>query len=183
MILYTLLCMIRIYSFRGDLTNISALTNSPDGLRCSFYGEVIPGHVLAERIGAFLHLYNCYGALRPFGTAHLMASHDRDGPALHLLETSGVVHRFYGTAVGKHRQSAKTEIEKLKLSELTCLQALPELAKMFISQRDDQKPHEIEMGWLCEATGFKFEHVPTELVLAAEATAKTLLDEADMDDD
>lgn len=121
---------------------------------------------------------------RPFGTSHLVAACDSDGPALYLLETSGIVHRYFGTAVGKHRQAAKTEIEKLNLKELTCKQALTELAKMFHSQRDDQsKKMELEMGWICESTGLKFEHVPKELVLEAEKEAKVLLDDSDMDDD
>lgn len=148
-----------------------------------FYGEEIPGHVLGERVGSYMHLFNLYGALRPFGTSLLMATYDSSGPALYQVELSGIVQRFFGTAVGKHRQAAKTEIEKLKLTELTCQQALQELAKMLLSQRDDQKPHEIEMGWICESTGWQFKPVPQELVAQAEASAQALLDESDMDDD
>lgn len=42
----------------------------------------------------------------------------------------GVAHRFYGTAVGKGRQSVKTEIERLKFDQLTCRQAVVECAKV-----------------------------------------------------
>ena len=38
--------------------------------------------------------------------------------------------RFFGTAVGKGRQAAKTEIERLKLGELSCEQGVTEVAKM-----------------------------------------------------
>ena len=38
--------------------------------------------------------------------------------------------RFFGTAVGKGRQAAKTEIERLKLGELSCEQGVNEVAKM-----------------------------------------------------
>ena len=38
--------------------------------------------------------------------------------------------RYFGTAVGKGRQAAKTEIERLNLKELKCEQALVEVAKM-----------------------------------------------------
>ena len=38
--------------------------------------------------------------------------------------------RFFGTAVGKGRQAAKTEIERLKLDELSCEQGVTEVAKM-----------------------------------------------------
>ena len=38
--------------------------------------------------------------------------------------------RFFGTAVGKGRQAAKTEIERLKLLEISCEQGINEVAKM-----------------------------------------------------
>ena len=38
--------------------------------------------------------------------------------------------RYFGTAVGKGRQAAKTEIERLKLAEMTCQQGVIEVAKM-----------------------------------------------------
>lgn len=120
----------------------------------------IPGHVLAERVGAHLHIYNLNGGVRPYGTGTLLATHDaKSGHALYLLETSGTAHRFFGTAIGKHRQAAKNEIEKLKLSEITCGEALLPVAKMFLSQRDDQKEHELEMAWLTEGTGWQFKQV------------------------
>jgi hypothetical protein len=44
-----------------------------------------------------------------------------------------VLQRFFGTAVGKGRQAAKTEIERLNLKELTCEQGVVEVAKMYAS--------------------------------------------------
>jgi 20S proteasome subunit alpha 7 len=122
--------------------------------------------------------------VRPYGTAQLMATRDEsNGHLLFLLETSGIVHRYFGTAVGKHRQAAKTEIEKLDLGALTCQDALQHVVKMFISQRDDQKEHEIEVGWLTEGNGWIFRPVPVELVKQAEAAARSQIDNDDMDDD
>lgn len=40
--------------------------------------------------------------------------------------------RYFGTAVGKGRQAAKTEIEKLKLEELSCRQGVVEVARMCV---------------------------------------------------
>ena len=160
------------------------MDHSSDSLGCRFYGEEMPGHVLAERVGAYLHLFNLYGYLRPYGTAHLMAAKDNfNGHALFLLETSGIVHKFYGTAVGKHRQAAKTEIEKLDLSSMTCREAVQRIVKMFLANRDDQKDHEIEMGWLTEETGWTYKVVPLDLIKQAEAAAAAFLDDAGMDED
>lgn len=48
----------------------------------------------------------------------------------HACVCTGVAHRYYGTAVGKGRQSVKTEIERLKFDQLTCRQAVVECAKV-----------------------------------------------------
>lgn len=39
---------------------------------------------------------------------------------------------YFGVAIGKGRQAAKTEIEKLKLTELTCREAVFEIARMYL---------------------------------------------------
>ncbi len=41
-----------------------------------------------------------------------------------------VLQRYYGTAVGKGRQAAKNEVEKLQLSEMTCREGIKAVAKM-----------------------------------------------------
>lgn len=42
-----------------------------------------------------------------------------------------VLQRYFGTAVGKNKQAAKTEIERLKLEDLDCRQGVLEVAKMW----------------------------------------------------
>ncbi len=36
------------------------------------------------------------------------------------MEPSGLTYNYFGCAIGKGKQPAKVEIEKLKLGELTC---------------------------------------------------------------
>lgn len=45
-------------------------------------------------------------------------------------QSPALPQRFYGTAVGKGRQAAKNEIEKLKLSEMSCREGIQAVAKM-----------------------------------------------------
>jgi hypothetical protein len=147
----------------------------------NFYGDQIPGHVLCERLASYVHLFNLYWSMRPFGVATLLAAHDATlGPQLYLVEPSGVAmvrggrrcwrgllpagrlaaglaaggagglpltramprapQRYYGTAVGKGRQAAKNEIEKLKLSEMTCRQAVMEAARVLHKVRRGRWP-------------------------------------------
>jgi len=69
---------------------------------------------------------------RPYGVAGLLATYDEDGPALYLVEPSGIAHKYHGTAVGKARQAVKNELEKMKLGQLTCKEAVVEAAKMCV---------------------------------------------------
>lgn len=93
-------------------------------------GQSIPGAILADRLASYVHLFNLYWSVRPFGAAVLFAVYDLDGPALYLVEPNGVSQRYFGTAVGKGRQAAKTEVEKLKLGEMSCQEALLEVSKI-----------------------------------------------------
>lgn len=99
----------------------------------AFYGEPIPGETLCERLGSYMHLFNLYWSMRPFGACFLLASYDEGAgsePQLALVEPSGVAMRYHGAAVGKGRQAAKNEIEKLKLSEMGSREAVMQAARM-----------------------------------------------------
>ena len=39
---------------------------------------------------------------------------------------------FFGAAAGKAKQAAKTEVEKLKMADMTCEQIVKEAAKMWV---------------------------------------------------
>ena len=90
----------------------------------------IPLKYLVERVSSYMHVFTLYGAVRPFGASVLLASHLEGVPQLYCVEPSGISVGYNGTAIGKARQNAKTEIEKLKFSELTCKDALLEAAKV-----------------------------------------------------
>ena len=46
--------------------------------------------------------------------------------------------------------------------------------------RDDEKPLELEMAWICEDSKRLFRHVPEDLVIEAETRAKADLEAAEM---
>mmetsp|Transcript_9256 Transcript_9256/g.32156 ORF Transcript_9256/g.32156 Transcript_9256/m.32156 type:complete len:249 (+) Transcript_9256:199-945(+) len=148
----------------------------------NFYGGLIPANVLADRLASYLHLFTLYWYLRPMGAGVLLATYDKDGPSLYLLETSGEAHRYFGTAIGKGRQGAKTEIEKLKLDQMTCREGVMAVAKIVYQVHDEKdKEFELELGWVCEESGKQFKRVPDDLHAEAVAAAKAALDE-DMED-
>lgn len=146
------------------------------------YGVEIVPSVLASRVGMFVHYYTTHGALRPFGSAMLIAGFDADLKTheLYMVEPSGLTYRYFGCAAGKGANAAKTEIEKLLSrsgqSGVSCRDAIKELARILYTIRDPSKdrPFELEMAWLAEENGYKYSHVPANLLAEADALGKSV---------
>lgn len=151
------------------------------------FGEAIPPATLAERMGAFTHMTTIYGGVRPFGAALLLAGADPESgkPELYCVEPSGMALRYFGAAVGKGARAAKTEIEKEKLSDMTVADAIGRVAKILYSVHDEakDKPMEMELGWVCAASGGKFAQVPKDVLAAAQQWAKKKIEEEEMGSD
>ncbi|KAF9675263.1 hypothetical protein SADUNF_Sadunf09G0013800 [Salix dunnii] len=149
----------------------------------SVYGEPIPVKELAERVASYVHLCTLYWWLRPFGCGVILSGYDRDGPQLYMVEPSGISYRYFGAAIGKGKQAAKTEIEKLKLSEMTCREGVLEVAKIIYKLHDEakDKAFELEMSWVCDESKRQHQKVPDELLEEAKAAARIALEEMDAD--
>ena len=148
----------------------------------SFYGDKIPSKILADRMANYLHMFTLYWSVRPFGAAVLLAVRD---PAtgkyeLYLLEPSGECQRYHGMAIGKGRQAAKNEVEKLKLGEMSCLEAVKEAARIIVTTHDEKdKDYECELAWICDASGGEFKKVPKDIADEAIAAAKRAMEDDD----
>ncbi|KAF7301404.1 Proteasome subunit alpha type [Mycena indigotica] len=129
---------------------------------------------LADRLGQFVQVYTLYSSVRPFGTSTILGAVDKDGPSLYVIEPSGVFYGYHGAAVGKGRQLAKTELEKLKLSELTAREAVIEAARIIYLVHEDakEKEFELEMSWISPETDGLHLAVPQDLFDEAETKAK-----------
>merc|ERR1711934_690283 len=143
------------------------------------YGGVIPPHVLNDRIASFMHLYSVYWTVRPFGVGVLLATHGRDGYELYQLDQAGATYRCYAASIGKARVAAKTEIEKLKLDELSAEDALFELGKIIHTVHDDikDKTFELELSMISEATDNVFKLIPADQRDQIETRIKAALEE------
>ncbi|KAL6555291.1 Phosphoprotein associated with glycosphingolipid-enriched microdomains 1 [Orobanche gracilis] len=159
----------------------------------------------ANNYESYVHLCTLYWWLRPFGSGVILSGYDRDGPQLYMVEPSGVSYRYFGAAIGKGRQAAKTpsfseasapsapqvigsvvallEIEKLKLSEMTCRQGVVEVAKIIYGVHDEakDKAFELEMSWVCDESNRQHQKVPDDLLEEAKTAAKAALEEMDAD--
>jgi 20S proteasome subunit alpha 7 len=133
----------------------------------SFYGSHIPGRVLAERVAGRVHTATIYWSERPFGVSSVLSTYDdEDGHALYSVAPTGSLLRYHAVAVGRHRQGAKTELDKIKFDQITCAEAVALIAMILHKLHDDikDKPFEIEMVWQCRDSGFKAVSVPKETV-------------------
>jgi len=150
----------------------------------NFFHDPAPVKVLAERLAGFVQTYTLYAHIRPFGTSILLGGVDKKGPQLYMIEPSGVMYGFHGCAAGKGRQAAKTELEKLKFSELTAREAISEIARIIYAIHDEakDKDFELELAWVCTESGNLYQQVPKDLKEAAIAAAKAKLED-EMEDD
>jgi 20S proteasome subunit alpha 7 len=152
------------------------------------YADEVPPEILAERLGLFVHAYTLYWSIRPFGCSVLLGCVDEQTkkPSLFCVEPSGLVYKYTGTAIGKGKQAAKTEIEKLLASnpDITCADALVHVAKILHKVHDEKdKDFELEASWICPQSNYQHAVVPPELLKAKEDEAKRIIDSEEQDED
>ncbi|KAI7863234.1 nucleophile aminohydrolase [Spinellus fusiger] len=143
------------------------------------YRQPIPGKTIADRIGQYVSAYTLYSSVRPFGCSTIIGTMTDGEPSLYMVEPSGVYWGYRGCAVGKGKSVAKTEIEKLKLEELTVREAVNEITRIIYTCHDDakDKEFELELSWICPESRYKHQFVPKEMKEEAERLAKESLDE------
>ncbi|KAL7304884.1 hypothetical protein TKK_0002689 [Trichogramma kaykai] len=150
------------------------------------YGVGIPLKYLNDRLSMFMHAYTLYSAVRPYGCSAILSSYEDNKPEMYMIDPSGVSHGYTGCAIGKAKQAAKTEIEKLKLSTLDHISLVKEAARIIYLVHDElkDKQFELEMSWVGECTQGKHEKVPLNIKTEAENAARQILaDDSDSDVD
>ncbi len=151
----------------------------------TFYGSHIPGRVLADRLAGRIHTTTIYWSERPFGASPVIATYDDEaGCGLYMIPPTGAVCKYKAAVVGRHRQGAKTELEKIDFTKITCKEAVALIAMVLYKLFDDikDKPFEIEAMWLHKDNDYKAANVPKELLTEAIETAKAAKQRALMAD-
>jgi len=149
------------------------------------YGNSIPCKILAERVAMYMHAYTLYSFVRPFGCSIILSCYDDDGPQMYMIDPSGICHGYFGCAIGKAKQAAKTEIEKIKMKEMPLRDLVKEVAKIIYTVHDEvkDKAFELELSWVGAITNGKHEMVPKDILTEAETYAKAALEDNDGSDD
>ncbi|KAI9021608.1 nucleophile aminohydrolase [Phycomyces nitens] len=143
------------------------------------YRQPIPGKAIADRLGQYVSAYTLYSSVRPFGCGTIVGAMTEGEPSLYLIEPSGVYWGYRGCAVGKGKSVAKTEIEKLKMEEMTVREAVNEITRIIYTCHDEakDKDFELELSWICPESKYKHQFVPKEIKEEAERLAKESLDD------
>merc|ERR1712146_735813 len=150
------------------------------------WGSPVPVKKLNDELSGYIHQFTLYGAARPAGCSVLLGAYDAlEGPALYMVEPSGVSWGYYGAALGKNKTAANAEIEKLKPSDKPVRELVKEAARIIYATHDEtkDKAFELEMSWVCAETNGQHSHVPDAILQEAEAYAQAKMDEDSDDDD
>jgi 20S proteasome subunit alpha 7 len=114
--------------------------------------------------------------------------HDINTYDLCMVEPNGVAYSYYGVALGKGKQAAKTDLEKLNLHREPCTvnDAVKYTAKILTMLHrencdNDGKTLEIEMSWICPASKNEHFGIPLDIIASAKAWAQEQLDADDGD--
>lgn len=172
----------------GFLADARALVEVARNEASSFrseYGVPVPVKFLTQRLSNYMHNYTLYGQARPFGVSILLSSY-LDGKAeMYMIDPSGVSWGYNGCAIGKARQAAKTEIEKLNFKDITCREAIKEAAKIVHLVHDEvkDKAFELQVSWVGEESVEIHQHIPQNLKAEAEDYAKEAMEDSDSDED
>jgi len=126
-----------------------------------------------------MHAYTLYSSIRPFGCSVVLASFENNKPVMYMIDPSGVSYGYFGCSIGKAKQAAKTEIEKLNLKDLTSDQLVKEAAKIIYQVHDElkDKQFELELSWVGQNTKGLHEFVPPAVFSEAERGAKAAMEE------
>ena len=137
----------------------------------SMFATPILGSVLASRVAEYMHIFTTYFFFRPFGCSVLIASYSDDGPQLFAADPSGTSAGYHAIALGKAKTVAKSELEKLDFSTLTCREAVKKAVEILhdVHDKSKDKLYDIEVGWVCDESNRIFTHVPAELIPKAQS--------------
>jgi len=152
----------------------------------SFHGAPIPLSHLADRLAMYVHAHTLYSSVRPFGCSVMLSSFtDIEGAQLYVIEPSGIYFSYNSCATGKAKQNAKTELEKMKVADMTCVQLIKEATRIIYMVHDDvkDKTFELELSWVGNVTNGKHQVVPKATFDEAVVFAKEALAEPDSDND
>jgi len=119
-----------------------------------YYGLEISGKILSDRLALHVQTNTIYWFNRPFGAVVMIASYDKDGPHLYMIENDGNCLEYYSCSHGKGRQYVKNDVERndFAIRKKNVEEARSELLKILIKSYEGEKETEYDLSYITNNT-------------------------------
>jgi 20S proteasome subunit alpha 7 len=153
--------------YRPDCLALVAHARSEGESHFSNYGVHLTVPALAMRLMFSCVHSHIFSRGRPFAAALLLAS-VTDEPTLYAIEPNGQFYGYIACCFGKDSSVARAELQRIDWGSMTVLDAVPLVAKILRDLHPQPRKWEIEMLWVCKASGGKPQHVPESVFQPAQ---------------
>ena len=166
-----------VAGFMPDARAIVNEARSEASLYRNNYGSQVPLSYLKMTVGAYVHAYTMYGCFRPFGASLIMGAYMPDGPQLYCIQPSGEAQGFFGCAIGKDADEAKSEMEDIDFKSTSIVELVKEAARVIYAVVDDESDFDLELSWSGKITNGKHVSVPSRVSKEAKDYAERMMEE------
>jgi 20S proteasome subunit alpha 7 len=138
------------------------------------FGVEISGKILAERLSQYVQAHTLYWSMRPFGSAAMISSYDKDGKFhLYMVEANGNFFEYYSCTHGKGRQFVKTEVEKdnFALKNKKVIDGIYDVVKILVRSYEGEKETEYDLSVITNVNN-KFHHQIVDKKYAEDLVSK-----------
>jgi 20S proteasome subunit alpha 7 len=153
--------------YRPDCLALIAQARNEDEKHFAEFGVHLSVQALALRLMFPYVQTHIFFQGRPFAASLLLAS-VVDEPTLYAIEPNGQYYGYLACCFGKDNSVARAELQRIDWGSMTVLDAVPLVAKILRDLHPQSKKWEIEMLWVCKASGGKPQHVPESVFQAAQ---------------
>lgn len=144
----------------------------------NIYRSRAPLKNIKQAVGNYVHTLTLFSAFRPYGASLILGSYMPDGPQLYCIETSGAVAGYFGCAIGKAAEAARSKMENVDFKNTSITQLVKDATRIIYSLHDEDRAtpnFELELSWSGKITNGRHIPVPSRVRKEAEDYAEEML--------
>lgn len=167
-----------VAGFLPDARAIVAIARNEASEFRKEFGSPAPLNIIKKNVASHVHTLTLYSAFRPFGASVILGACTPDGPQLYCIQPSGAVAGYFGCAIGKAADAARSLMEEIDLKNAPMIQLVNDATRIIyaVHAEDRASPNfELELSWSGEKTEGKHEAVPPRFRKEAEDYALEML--------
>lgn len=144
-----------------------------------------PLNFIKQNVASHVHTLTLYNCFRPFGASVILGAYKPDGPQLYCIQPSGAVAGYFGCAIGKAANAARSEMENIDIINTPVRQLVKDAARIIYAVHEEERSSpnfELELSWAGEITNGRHISVPPRVRKGAEDYAEEMLAEEESSD-